>query len=90
MSATNLFGEEITEQEAAEIPSARPKKTGHAAPAGSGPEGEICKTCIHYCRRGGNAKVYLKCGLMRKHWTSGPGTDIKAGDPACRLWESAL
>lgn len=64
------------------------KKTGHAWQIGSGPTGETCKSCRHYTikQMGGS---YRKCGLMRQHWTSGPGTDIKASDPACKKWEKS-
>ena len=64
----------------------KPKKTGHAWQIGTGPAGETCKTCKHYTLRQ-FAKAYRKCGLMRQHWTGGPGTDIKASDPACKKWE---
>ena len=30
----------------------------------------------------------LLCGLMRKYWTNGPGTDILARSPACKKWEA--
>ncbi len=65
----------------------RAKKTGHAAPIGSGPSGESCKTCRHYVRfsYGG---IWRKCDLMRKSWTHGPGSDIRAKDPACRHWQA--
>ncbi len=61
------------------------KKTGHAWKPGTGPDGETCKTCAHYTLRT-FAKTYRKCGLMRAHWTGGPGSDIKASDPACKKW----
>lgn len=59
---------------------------GHAAPPGTGPAGETCKTCQHYAHVQ-HASSYRKCGLMRARWTGGPGTDIRAGDPACSKWE---
>lgn len=71
----------------------RPKKRkptpskGYAAPPGTGPKGETCKTCKHYYI--GHRGHYRKCALMRARWTGGPGTDIKAGAPACRSWEKA-
>jgi hypothetical protein len=69
--------------------SAGGKKKGaldsHAAAPGTGPEGETCKTCRNL-ERVRFAKSYLKCGLMRSHWTGGPGTDVKAGDAACSKW----
>jgi len=79
-----LFGEELTEQPAPKSP----KKTGHAWTPGTGPKGETCQSCAHYVRRQWD-KVYLKCGLMREHWTQGPGTDIRARDAACKKWEPA-
>lgn len=62
------------------------KKHGHAAPPGTGPEGETCKTCKHLSGWR-MSKTYLKCGLMSAHWTGGEGTDVRAGDKACRRWE---
>lgn len=61
-----------------------PKK-GHAARPGSGPEGETCGTCRNL-HRNRMAKTYLKCGLMRAHWTGGAGTDVRARDAACSQW----
>jgi hypothetical protein len=63
-------------------------KRGHAAPPGTGPEGETCASCLHLERKV-MAKADLKCGLMRAHWTGGYGTDVRAGDAACSRWESA-
>lgn len=59
---------------------------GHAWTPGTGPKGETCKTCKHLYRNR-QSKVYLKCLLIRARWTGGPGTDIRAGDPACLKWE---
>lgn len=66
----------------------RSKKHGHAAVPGTGPAGETCGGCSHLVRKH-LAKTYLKCGLMSAHWTGGEGTDVRAGDPACRRWEKA-
>jgi hypothetical protein len=64
---------------------------GYAAPPGTGPEGETCRTCKHYTHKGGShqcsPKRYPACGLMERFWTHGPGTDIKAKSPACKFWE---
>ena len=66
---------------------ARLKIRGHAGQPGAGPAGETCRSCAHYTQNSGRtAKVYRKCGLMRAHWTGGPGSDVKAGDPACPKW----
>lgn len=54
---------------------------------GSGPSGERCGTC-RYLERIQMAKVYLKCGLMKQHWTGGAATDIKAKWTACGKWEA--
>ena len=66
----------------------RSKQHGHAAMPGSGPVGETCGSCAHLFRNQ-QAKVYLKCDLMRAYWTGGYGTDVRAGDAACRRWASA-
>jgi hypothetical protein len=34
------------------------------------------------------ANRWFKCGLMRKHWTGGRGTDVRRKDAACRYWQS--
>lgn len=85
---TDLFGAAITAQSALAKPK-KPKKTGHAAPPGSGPAGETCGSCAHRVRaRIRSGRVFQKCGLMRHAWTHGPGSDIKAGSPACSRWEA--
>jgi hypothetical protein len=66
-----------------------PRPRGHAAPPGSGPKGETCRTCQHYTRASYHNRVYRKCWLAKPRWTHGPGSDIRAKDPACRLWERA-
>lgn len=66
------------------------RQRGHAGIPGTGPAGETCRTCKHYCLVGGHAKDYRKCGLMRHAWTGGPGTDIRAKDPACKLWDAEI
>jgi hypothetical protein len=85
----DLFGYPITRP--APTPPGVPhrhktKPNGYAAPPGSGPAGEKCKTCQHYTHRV-RAKAYRKCELMVHAWTGGPGTDIKANAPACRRWQ---
>lgn len=59
---------------------------GHAWTPGSGPAGETCKTCAHITRNKWG-RVYLKCGLTKAKWTHGPGSDIRARDPACKFWK---
>lgn len=83
----DLFGNEITEEEARRLNKRRdPEPKGYAALPGTGPQGEACKTCKHLYRRQ-FARTYLKCALMRAYWTDGHGSDIKAKAPACRHWE---
>lgn len=88
MGTEDLFSLDraLTPAERRRLQAKPAKKTGHAWRPGTGPEGETCKTCCHLVRRQ-MAKVYLKCGLMRQHWTGGSGTDVRAGDPACREWK---
>lgn len=89
----DIFGNEITEAQArailAKSKSGRKptQPRGYAAPPGTGPEGETCKSCKHIYRNE-MSKTYLKCGLMRAHWTGGAATDIKASWPACSRWEA--
>ena len=61
-------------------------KGSYADVPGTGPAGETCKSCKHY---GGKemSRVYRKCELTRASWTSGSGTDVLAGAPACSKWE---
>ena len=60
-----------------------------AGVCGRGPAGETCGSCAHLCRTGNTkSRTYLKCGLMRHHWTHGPGTDIRAGWQACEHWKA--
>ncbi|MCR9218948.1 MAG: hypothetical protein NXI21_01860 [Alphaproteobacteria bacterium] len=69
-------------------PSVRVRRRGHAGQPGRGPEGKTCRDCAHYCRVKGGARRHLKCGLMEPHWTRGPGSDIRAKDPACQHFEA--
>jgi hypothetical protein len=62
-------------------------KGGHAAAPGSGPEGKTCGMCKNIITKY-FAKKYFKCGLMRRCWTNGPGTDIRKRDTACRYFEN--
>lgn len=85
----DMFGNEVTVEEARALLKNKHRpptvKRGYAAPPGTGPAGETCKTCRHLFRNH-QSKTYLKCSLMSAHWTGGPGTDILAGAPACREW----
>ena len=91
MSEVNLFGEPLTADDIRERAKAKrrdPTPSGHAAPPGTGPDGETCKTCRHsYGLQ--YAKTYYKCALNRAKWTGGRKTDIRLRDPACEKWEAA-
>jgi hypothetical protein len=94
----DLFGDPVltacdgplTEEEILENKRAQRRRLsiprGHAAPPGTGPEGEKCKTCEHMVRHR-YARTYFKCKLNEAKWTRGPKTDIKANSPACEKWE---
>lgn len=84
MSDTDLWNQPIGVAKEKRT-STKPK--GHAGIPGTGPKGETCKSCRHLARLE-FAKTYLKCGLMRNRWTGGPGTDVRAKDPACWKWEA--
>lgn len=62
---------------------------GYAAPPGSGPEGETCKTCRfkHSMGSQSGSKHFIKCDANEARWTHGEGSDIRASSPACRAWE---
>lgn len=61
---------------------------GYAAVPGSGPEGKTCRDCKHkQTQSNTGAKSWIKCELNRANWTHGPGSDIRAGSPACRRFE---
>jgi len=86
----DLFGVEVAE-DVINAPVAVKKKRdetpkGYAAPPGTGPAGETCRTCLNLCRVT-YAKTYFKCALLRPRWTSSYATEIRAKAPACRLWE---
>lgn len=46
----DMFGNEISIEQARVLLKAKPKPVvrGYAAPPGTGPAGETCKTCQHY------------------------------------------
>lgn len=84
----DLFGDEVTGRLPGPKDSplkGRKLKTGYAAPPGTGPEGETCRTCDHRVRHSSGDKGWYKCELVEV-----PGhkaTDIKLRSPACLKWE---
>jgi hypothetical protein len=64
-----------------------PRQKGHAAPPGTGPDGETCGTCQAYTTVQGGRRTFGKCYLARERWTGGSGSDIAKKHPACRMWE---
>ena len=96
----DLFGEEVkfdpagpalTRKERRKLLTGRttPMPKGHAWKPGTGPAGETCGSCKHYVRKKYNRRIHLKCGLVEAQWTHGPGSDIRAKDPACKKWEAS-
>lgn len=64
------------------------RPNGYAEPPGTGPAGKTCRDCAHKrTMTNTGSKSWIKCELMRRAWTNGPGTDIRAGSPACRRFE---
>jgi hypothetical protein len=55
---------------------------------GAGPEGEMCRGCIHLMRHQGASRTFLKCALRQN--TSGPATDHFASWPACAKFEKEV
>ena len=78
----NIYGDEIEEKE-----PMKPWNRAYPAEPGSGPADESCKTCSNRVRKEYNSKVYQKYELMRRYWTHGGASDIKAKSPACRYWK---
>ena len=64
-----------------------PRQRGHAAPPGTGPEGENCRICRFYVSMRYHGTPHPKCKMSIHRWTHGVGSDIRAKDPACRCWE---
>lgn len=89
----DLFGNEVDLAEMARLPFTGKKKRkepvprGYAAPPGTGPAGETCKTCEHIVRVKYHNNTYRKCRLREATWNHSGGTDIRAKFPACRFWE---
>lgn len=92
----DMFGNEVSLAELARQPFNGRKKRkepvprGYAAPPGTGPKDETCKTCKHIVRVHYHDKTYLKCQLREATWTHGGGSDIRAKFPACRFWEKEV
>lgn len=76
-------GPMLTEKQRRRLRNKSPQARGYAAVPGTGPEGQTCGTCHHIYR----THRFRKCNLMRRIWTHGPGTDIKARTPACSKFE---
>ena len=60
---------------------------GYAAPPGTGPEGETCRTCAHASPIKYHDGNYWKCAKIERLWTRSIRTDIRLKSPACRNWE---
>ena len=52
---------------------------------GPGPEGRICRDCVHLNQVGGTSGTYYKCDLRRN--TRGPASDHRVRWPACVKFE---
>jgi len=77
----DLFGVEISDEPP---PKTKPQAKGWAAPPGTGPKGETCRSCKHsYYHE--MSKRYWKCDLVEP--TGGLGTDIRLKWAACLYWE---
>ncbi len=83
----DLFGDPIPVDAQGDGKRKPTQANGYAAPPGTGPAGETCRSCAHYTRRSRGGRAYLKCWLSRYCWTNGPGTDIRASSLACAVWE---
>jgi hypothetical protein len=59
---------------------------GYAAPPGTGPEGESCRTCKHIYTNHA-AKTYYKCRISPCQSKTRKG-DVSSISPACHKWEA--
>lgn len=77
-----MFGELILRHQ-----KRKPVITGHAAPPGTGPQGETCGSCRHVEGPVGYTKA---CGLMRDQWElrTQKQNDVRLKDAACSRWEA--
>lgn len=88
----DLFGNEVAVSEFArthaDVRRERARKysrpRGHAAPPGSGPQGETCGSCANCYRTSTGSKAFHKCKLVKP--THGPATDVRKRDLACSRW----
>ena len=88
----DLFGNPVVD-----TPTLRQRKEnagrpqGYAAPPGTGPRGETCRTCEFAVRRQGGRKFYWKCAawlrIYHRQWNNSYGTDILLKSPACKHWQ---
>lgn len=84
VTTRDLFGNEVSIKFGDAVKKKRDVARGSAAPIGSGPAGETCKTCVHsYAHR--MAGTYWKCDLVKP--THGPATDIRLKWAACSRFE---
>lgn len=94
----DLFGNPVIPEGPAMHPAERRRQKrraseqarGYAAPPGTGPEGESCRSCAHSSLAGYryNHGNYWKCGQVQHLWTHSVRTDIRLKSPACRRWEA--
>lgn len=76
----------MTSAERARLRQRQPKRTGYAAPPGSGPQGSRCWDCVNRRLVESPARRrFWKCALVK--WTNGAGTDIRLRSPACSRFE---
>ncbi len=74
-----LFGQEY--------PRIHKGDRGHANWPGTGPIGEICRSCAScVVVESRSLRKFHKCVLVKNAWTCGPGSDIRLKDEACSFW----
>lgn len=83
----DLFGVEplITEKNPGDKDRRYRNARGYAAPPGTGPAGETCRSCIHaYLHHSSGSKNWYKCDLVKP--TRGAATDLRLKWAACSRW----
>lgn len=81
LTFTTIGGEVVTAQQRGKHYI---KPRGYFFHPGTGPVEETCGSCEHCA----DFRRWKKCRLNSGRWTGGRGTDILAGSPACKYWES--
>lgn len=78
----NLWGEEEAPEPPTVALTTRKEAGNPLIPRyGAGPEGALCRECVHFLRVHYHSRNYMKCDLRKL--THGAGSDHRSRWPAC-------